>query len=613
VNALKDTSIVRSLFKQADELRVAAPDSAIAVLNEAFRLSSAMQYEAGMARSLLSKAFCYQDKGMYLESKRILFQAYPHCEIAAKDDEKMLPVLFNGFGGTYLSLGDNDSALQILYKARQATEKMKRPDTLLLAQIYNNTGTAWMQKRELDKGNQYHHMAETLALQIKDTILLASIYTNAGVASMERKDTPGGVTYLEQALSLYLNKNASHRIAFVYYALGVAQRDQQKAIAYYRQALDIDSTTAFAAGVYQGLGSAYYLMGQYKEAIPFYNKAEQICGAERLMTHRLANYSALSSIYEKTGDYVKAYQYQVAYANLNDSLLNTEKQKALGQLEIKYRVAEKNKEIAQGKALVYKLQRSVILSAAAVLLILLIAGIIWLKNKQKQKIQSIQIRNLEQQQKIEHLHSKMQGEEEERSRIARELHDGVNVLLSATKMNYAALGKEYKGLPETNTYREIMQLLNDMGLELRTITYKLVPQLLIQQSLPDAIETFCELIQKGNTLHIELQTYGSFTALPPELCFSIYRIIQELVHNIVKHAKATQVLIALVHQDELLQLTIEDNGCGFDPENVSKGLGLKSIRSRVQDIDGKILFSSQPDIGTSVEIEVATPPVVINN
>jgi signal transduction histidine kinase len=244
--------------------------------------------------------------------------------------------------------------------------------------------------------------------------------------------------------------------------------------------------------------------------------------------------------------------------------------------------------------------------AAGVILLLGLGTAFWRNNRQKQKLQSERIRNFEQQQKIEHLHSKMQGEEEERSRIARELHDGVNVLLSATKMNYAALGKEHKGLPDTKTYGEIMDLLNNMGMELRTITYKLVPELLIQQSLPDAIETFCELIQKGNNLHIELQTYGSFTALPPELCFAVYRIVQELVHNIVKHAHATQVLIALVHQDELLRLTVEDNGNGFDPEKTTKGLGLKSIKSRVKDIDGNITFSSQKDEGTSVEIEVVT-------
>jgi signal transduction histidine kinase len=613
INTIKDTSKVTLLLKDAKNLRPSSPDSAIATLQEAFRISKDIQYEEGIAGSLLSMAFCYQDKGMYLESKKLLNLAYPHCIIAAEKNKKILPVLLNGLGGTYANLGNNDSALVFFYKALQEAEKLKEQDTLLLARIYNNLGTAWMQKKDLDKGLKYHHKAELLALKIKDTIFLASVYTNIGIASLEKKDTVRAVAYMETALYLYLSKKANHNAAFVYNVLGMAQKSPQQAIPYYQQALNIDSVTAFAAGVYQSMGSAYYLMGRYKDALPYYKKAEQICDEQSLMTHRLANYSALSSIYEKTGDYKNAYWYQVAYANLNDSLLNAEREKTLYQLEIRYRVAEKDKEIAQSKSLVYKLQRSISIAVTATLLIFLIVGIIWQRNRQKQKIQLIQIRNFEQQQKIEHLHSKMQGEEEERSRIARELHDGVNVLLSATKMNYAALGKEFKELPDTNTYREIMQLLNDMGLELRTITYKLVPQLLIQQSLPDAIETFCELIQKGNTLHIELQTYGSFTALPPELCFSIYRIIQELVHNIIKHAKATQVLIALVHQDDLLQLTVEDNGSGFDPEKVSKGLGLKSIRSRVNDIDGKIHFSSQPNVGTSVEIEVVTSSVEVND
>jgi signal transduction histidine kinase len=325
-----------------------------------------------------------------------------------------------------------------------------------------------------------------------------------------------------------------------------------------------------------------------------------------LLTHRLANYSALSSIYEHLGDFKSAYIKQVAYANLNDSLLNVENTKVNEQLELKFRTAEKDKELAQNKVLLYSLQKRITLMASAVVLLLGLAFAVWRISRQRQKLQAERIRNFEQQQKIEHLHSKMQGEEEERSRIARELHDGVNVLLSATKMTYAALGKEHRHLPETKTYGEIMNLLNSMGMELRTITYKLVPELLIQQSLPDAIETFCELIQKGNKLHIELQTYGSFTALPPEICFAVYRIVQELVHNIVKHAQATHVLIALVHQDDLLQLTVEDNGNGFDPEKTTKGLGLKSIRSRVHDIGGSISFSSQKDEGTSVEIEVAT-------
>jgi signal transduction histidine kinase len=602
----EDTTRVKYLMKESAIKRISSPDSAILLLNEALRISRLLQYEEGIAGSMLSIAFCYQDKNDYKRSKNILAMAYPHCLNISAKNKRIMPALYNGWASTYTGMGNNDSALKFFYKALSEIDKTKLKDTLLLAQIYSNMGTAWMQKSDPAKGLFYHKKAENLIVQLKDSMYLANIHCNMGVEYLALKDTIKAVHYLNSALHTFISKQNVHGSKFTYYALGTTQREPQKAITYYEAALAYDSLSAFAAGVYQGIGGSYYLMGNYRKAESYYKKAQVVCEQEHLLTHRLANYSALSSIYEHLGDFKSAFINQVAYADLNDSLLNVENEKVNKQLELKYQTAEKDKELAQNKVLLYSLQKRVTLMAAGVILLLGLGVGFWRNGLQKQKLQSERIRNFEQQQKIEHLHSKMQGEEEERSRIARELHDGVNVLLSATKMNYAALGKEHKGLPDTKTYGEIMDLLNNMGMELRTITYKLVPELLIQQSLPDAIETFCELIQKGNNLHIELQTYGSFTALPPELCFAVYRIVQELVHNIVKHAHATQVLIALVHQDELLRLTVEDNGNGFDPEKTTKGLGLKSIKSRVKDIDGNITFSSQKDEGTSVEIEVVT-------
>jgi two-component system NarL family sensor kinase len=602
----EDTTRVKYLMKESAIKRISSPDSAILLLNEALRISRLLQYEEGIAGSMLSIAFCYQDKNDFKRSKTMLAMAYPHCLNISTKNKRIMPALYNGWASTYTGMGNNDSALKFFYKALAEIDKTKLKDTLLLAQVYSNMGTAWMQKSDPAKGLLYHKKAENLIVQLKDSMYLANIHCNMGVEYLALKDTIRAVHYLKSALNTFIAKQNAHGSKFTYYALGTTQREPQKAIPYYEAALAYDSLSAFAAGVYQGVGGSYYLMGDYRRAESYYKKAQVVCEQEHLLTHRLANYSALSSIYEHLGDFKSAFINQVAYANLNDSLLNVENAKASRQLELKYQTAEKDKELAQSKVLLYSLQKRVTLMAAGVILLLGLGTAFWRNNRQKQKLQSERIRNFEQQQKIEHLHSKMQGEEEERSRIARELHDGVNVLLSATKMNYAALGKEHKGLPDTKTYGEIMDLLNNMGMELRTITYKLVPELLIQQSLPDAIETFCELIQKGNNLHIELQTYGSFTALPPELCFAVYRIVQELVHNIVKHAHATQVLIALVHQDELLRLTVEDNGNGFDPEKTTKGLGLKSIKSRVKDIDGNITFSSQKDEGTSVEIEVVT-------
>lgn len=602
----EDTLRVDQLMKRAAQKRATQPDSAIALLQDALSISRILEDEERIAGALLSMAFCYQDLGEYDKTKRLLHLAYPHCMQASGRNRRLLPSLYNGWGGTYNFLGNNDSALHFFYRALEEIMQHNTRDSSILIQVYSNLGSSWMQKGVFDKSLLYMQKAEHIATRTRDTLMLIDIYINQGLVLTETHDSSKAIQCLKMARAMLEKHPQNKSLKFVYYAMGNAQSDMNAALLDYRSALAYDSTSGIAAALYQAIGSIYYRQKNFRQAEPYYLKAQDICERKGLVVHRIANYSALSSIYEHLGLYEKAYRFQVAYANLNDSLQSVTKAREVNQLELKYKTAEREKELAQNKVLLYKLQRGIILVTGSALLLLGIVLGIWRSSRNKQKLQAAQIRDFQQQQKIEHLHAKMQGEEEERSRIARELHDGVNVLLSATKMNYAALGKEYKGLPDSATYGEIMQLLNHMGLELRTITYKLVPELLIQQSLPDAIETFCELIQKSNRLHIELQTFGSFTALNPEFCFAVYRIVQELVHNIVKHSGATQVIIALLHQDDLLQLTVEDNGNGFDPGRQTRGLGLESIRSRVRGLGGQISFNSRAGEGTSVELEVST-------
>ncbi len=195
------------------------------------------------------------------------------------------------------------------------------------------------------------------------------------------------------------------------------------------------------------------------------------------------------------------------------------------------------------------------------------------RSKQKLRIQ---------QQEIALLSSRMQGEDLERSRIARELHDGVSVLLSAAKMNYSAMGKENPALAGTEAFREVGALLNQTVQEVRSISHNLVPSLLMHQSLPAAVQAFCELIRKGYNLHVELLAYGSFTGTDMEWNYAIYRMIQELIHNVIKHAEATEILIQLTLHDDKLHLTVEDNGIGFVAGKPVMGIGLQSLRQRVE-------------------------------
>lgn len=602
-----NTDSITQLIERSNGLRAASmTDSALSILEGVLEVSRATQYERGIAEALMCIAFCYQDKGDYSLSRELLYQAWPHALQAESARRPILLSLYNGLGGTYTLLGNNDSAIHFFYKAMDMLTRNSEKDSFVQMQIYSNLGTAWMHKAELDRGLEYKQKAAEMAKSLNDSLFLAHTYSGMSLLYLQRQDTVTALAQLQLACGIYERYDHRLGLKYVYYAIGNAQANAQVAILYYQSALDVDTTKAYTAGIYQALGEAYYRLGKYTQAASWYERSEKLCAEQELLTYRLVNYAALSEIYAQLKDYPMAYHYQVFYANLNDSLLNTENDKALQQLYVQFKTAEKDKRLARSEARLNR-QRSWIIGggAGALILGLVLAGA-YRGSRYKQRMQAVQIRDFDQQQKIARLHARMQGEEEERSRIARELHDGINVLLSATKMNYAALGKEYKGLPEAPAYGQVMGLLNEMGQELRTITYKLVPELLIRQSLPDAVETFCELIRKGNNVYIEFQSWGSYTALPAAYCFAVYRIVQELVHNIIKHAGATGVLIQLRHQNDLLCLTVEDNGTGFDPELEYKGLGLKSIRSRVGELGGQISFNSKSGEGTSVEVEFAT-------
>lgn len=614
VLGISDTgSVVRLIEEAMAQRTISNTDQALHSAQKALQLAIAGDSKAGIAEAMIVIALCYKDMGDYLKSKQLLYLAWPHCTKAEPYSEHIMTYLYSQLGSIYGLLGDNDSSIYFLHEALGNVKNGRTRDSFFTLELFSNIGTSWMQNKDLDKALYYHRKAEVLAKKLRDTLTLATLYSNIGTVYRIQKDSVRAMNYLEASLKLYQLKRAKkiYPIQFLYYSMGTIQPTLADAMPYYNKALAMDSQSVNAAAVYELIGQAYFDAGAYGEAETYYKKSEELSKRKGLEGHLLAVYPMLASVYEKLKLYQLAYQYQTKFVTLNDSLRTLEKNKVINQLDVKHRVAEKDKTLAENKAKLYRQQQWMIAFAGSILLLTSVSLGVYRSHHYKQRAQKARLQNLEQQEKIGKLQAKMQGEEEERSRIARELHDGINVLLSATKMNYASLGKEYKGLSEAPSYGVIMGLLNEMGLELRTITYKLVPELLIQQSLPDAVETFCDLIRRSKQLHIEFQSWGSFSTLPAEYCFAIYRVVQELVHNIIKHANATSVLIQLRHQDRILCLTVDDNGDGFNERKTGMGLGLQSIRSRVEGLGGQVVFSSTAGEGTSVEVELQTTVPVV--
>ncbi|WP_315824776.1 sensor histidine kinase [Paraflavitalea speifideaquila] len=205
----------------------------------------------------------------------------------------------------------------------------------------------------------------------------------------------------------------------------------------------------------------------------------------------------------------------------------------------------------------------------------------------------------------------MEGEERERTRIARNLHDGVGSILSAARLNMDSLGHQVGQLPLIPAYRESLTLLKDATAEIRETAHNLLPVILYEQGLQEAVRTFCMKFTSNHQLGIDFQSYGSPVRFNHHFELMVYRTIQELINNVIKHAEATRVLVQLVFNADMISITVEDNGKGFESADTGRamGLGITSLHARMKAFQGKVDIDSSPG-GTSIHIEFKTDPLL---
>ncbi len=206
----------------------------------------------------------------------------------------------------------------------------------------------------------------------------------------------------------------------------------------------------------------------------------------------------------------------------------------------------------------------------------------------------------------------IEAEEKERRRIAQDLHDGVGQILSAAKLNLSGLEDKLKlENPEQSLLlSNALELVNDSVKEVRSVSHNMMPNTLIKLGLASAVREFITKIASVPNLRIDLQIVGMEERLENTVETVLYRVIQEVVANIIKHAKANEISMQLIRHDNELTIMIEDNGVGFDKNNITKfeGIGLKNIISRIEFLNGNVDFDSTPGQGTTVVIEIPIVP-----
>jgi two-component system NarL family sensor kinase len=330
---------------------------------------------------------------------------------------------------------------------------------------------------------------------------------------------------------------------------------------------------------------------------------------------------SLSNYYKAKGDKTKAFDLLQQAMQLKDSVMAETNTRQINVLGAIYEAEKQDKEIARleneknKQATDAKYNSVLNRFFIASILIMVIAGILGYINfkrgqqlaRQQQALQRQKIIELEKNKQLLTIDAMLKGQEEERSRIAKDLHDGLGSLLSGTKLSFMNVKESLVLSPDNAVLfdKSLSMLDNTIG-DLRKVAQNLMPEALVKFGLHEALRDFCESIQYGTGLSVTYQHFGEERKLDKTAEVFIYRIIQELVNNVIKHAEATQVLVQLAISNNKTVITVEDNGKGFDPVILSdtKGAGMANIKYRMQYFNGTLDIITAPGKGASVNIEL---------
>lgn len=321
-------------------------------------------------------------------------------------------------------------------------------------------------------------------------------------------------------------------------------------------------------------------------------------------------YKQLSSLSEEMGNPAEALTWEKNYSKLSDSLHSENVKLEINKLETKFNTAEKERKIAQKELEINKKNQYLwILGLASLFLLILIISI-YLYNKKLAKQREINhqqnLKEIQQREELNITKAILESEERERERIARDLHDGLGGMLAGIKINFSAWSSQHLATTQQEGFNKILHQLDNSVNELRHVARNLMPESLLNFGLEIALNNLCEFYGRKD-LEIEFQSLNINKDLPLSIQKNIYRIIQELLANAIKHSEATNILLQCSQSDENFMITIEDNGKGFD-ENIyktSKSMGLRNLKNRVDYMKGKMEINSDNE-GTHINIELNT-------
>ncbi len=608
-----DSSRVVLLSELAYNLSMVSPDSAQPYIDEELKLAKKLNIPRLIANALNDQALLCYHRG---DIKRSLAFNLKALEIRRTiGDPALLISSLNKIASCHSELGDQNKALQYNLEVLKLSEQIQNQQYIGLTLA--NIADVMLNTKRYEEASKYLRRSINIAIANEDSVRLGIACHEMATAFEGLKNFDSAYYYQRTAVLVLESvapdynslSRAYNNMAFLLRAM---MRDAE-ALPYYKKALQLameqqngDNICFYAANVgsilvdLRSLDSArHYLRFALSRHQPGFS----------LRTLKTA-FASMGNYFILKGNADSAIIYYNQYTAISDSVYSEESLRQINELHTRYETEQKELQLQHLNDKNTIMQLSIfrknvaIWSISAAFILALALGILFYKRYKLKQQAKLQAEILKQKQMASE--AVIAAEEYERKRIAGELHDGIGQMFSVVKMNLSGIADrtEISG-EDKNLLDKTIKLVDESCREVRSISHQMMPNVLNETGFTAAINQFVDKID-SHRLDVTLDITGFETKIPGNVEAVVYRIVQECVNNVIKHAKASHLDIQIHNEGDHISATIEDNGTGFDTSllETSGGIGVKGMIARVEFLGGKMEYDSAPGKGTVVVIHI---------
>jgi two-component system NarL family sensor kinase len=477
---------------------------------------------------------------------------------------------------------------------------------------YNNIGLVYYHLKNYTKALNYFDKVLDSTIQPRDTILIASVLNNIALCYSSENKPDKALEYLERAVRLSEKINNKYGLCISYQLMGsiyLTLDQTEKAFDAFAVSIDIarEKEWSYQLAVSR-LGNARVMLSINKtnEALKIANEVLEMAGAQASLVLKSDAHQALSDIYWKTGDYRNSMLQYREYTKTQEEIVNQTVIHQVYDVELTHlNQVNKMQQLELDRKMLIISNKNTLLFFLSLVFVLLLIGIwlAYLNHRHRQKV-SLQTTIIELTEKKSN--AALEAEIQERKRIGEELHDSLGYLLSLANLNASVLYKR-KDIAEEKRkelLEALMKSIEDAFDEVRNISHNLAPSLLSERGLKGALKNISDRVNQSTKLSMSFDTFGLDDKLDNLIENTLFRTIQEIVNNTIKHAGASNLFIQITQGNNEISLMAEDNGKGFNFDEIKKhsSYGLSHLKSRIENLNGTMYIDSNQNRGTIISI-----------